>query len=202
LHLCTQLIIGVTGHRLHKLDINNKKLVEAVEGRLMELKHKYHDRKIIVMSPLAEGADRLVARMAMEKIDASLMVPLPLPFDLYQTDFSSDDSVKEFKELVGRAEYYFELPMKFGTRRELAVRDDESSNELRNQQYALAGAYIVERSNELIAIWDGNPEQGTGGTAQIVGWRRAGRVDLRYTNEADFFQRPVMTEPIVISPTP
>jgi hypothetical protein len=202
LHLCRQLIIGVTGHRLHKLDVNSESLIKAIEEVLVELKRKYHDRKMIVMSPLAEGADRLVARMAMETVGAFLMVPLPLPFDLYQTDFSSDDSVKDFKEMVGKAEYYYELPMKFGTREQLAVRKDQSSNELRNQQYALAGAYIVERSDELIAIWDGQPEKGTGGTAQVVGWRRAGRVDPRYVNEADFFQRPAMTEPLIISPEP
>lgn len=202
LHLCRQLVIGVTGHRLHKLDVNNGPLIEAIEEQLLELKRKHSDRRIIVMSSLAEGADRLVARMAMDRIGAVLWVPLPLPFDLYCTDFSTAESIDEFKDLVGKAEYYFELPMKFGTQEELAVRQDKSSNELRDQQYALAGAYIVERSDELIAIWDGEPEEGSGGTAQMVRWRRAGRVDAEYANDADFFQRPVMTEPLVISPEP
>ena len=197
-HFCRQLIIGVTGHRLHKLDIDNPALIAEIERVLMELKGKYSDQKIIVMSPLAEGADRLVAKMAMEQIDAVLWVPLPLPYDIYTTDFTTDESVEEFKKLVGKAEYYFELPMKFGTQQQLALQDDDSSNEMRNQQYALAGAYIVERSHELIAVWDGEPEDGTGGTAQVVRWRKAGRVDPEYTNNAQFFKRPEMSEPLII----
>lgn len=200
-HLCRQLVIGVTGHRLHKLDIDNAALIKAIGDLLLRLERKHRDRKIIIMSPLAEGADRLVAKMAMEKIGAELWVPLPLPFDLYSADFSTDESVEEFKILVGKAKYYFELPMKFGSQAELAIRQDRSS-ELRNQQYALAGAYIVERSDELIAIWDGEPEEGTGGTAQVVRWRREGRVDPEYANNSDFFQLPVMTEPLVIPPQP
>jgi len=202
LHLCRQLVIGVTGHRLHKLDVNNAALIQLIEDMLLGLKQKYNDRKIIVMSPLAEGADRLVARMAMDLIGAYLWVPLPLPYNLYSTDFTASDSVDEFMDLVGKAEYYFELPMKFGTQEQLATREDETSNERRNQQYALAGAYIVERSDELIAVWDGKPEDGTGGTGQVVRWRKAGSVDPEYANDADFFERPAMTEPLVIPSRP
>jgi hypothetical protein len=200
MYFCRQLIIGVTGHRLHKLDIDNPSLIGGIENVLAELKRKYEGRKIIVMSPLAEGADRLVAKIAVEQIGAVLWVPLPLPFDIYATDFTSVDSEEEFKRLVGKAEHYFELPMKFGTQEQLSLPDDVSSNEMRNQQYALAGAYIVERSHELIAVWDGQPEDGTGGTAQVVRWRKAGKVDPQYANNAEFFQRPEMTEPLIISP--
>ena len=54
---------------------------------------------------------------------------------------------------MGKAEHYFELPMKFGTQEQLASRMDDTTNELRNKQYALAGAYISDRSDEMIAVW-------------------------------------------------
>ncbi len=49
-----------------------------------------------------------------------LVVPLPLPYELYQSDFETWESMAEFRELVGKADYYFELPMRFGTLEELA----------------------------------------------------------------------------------
>jgi len=36
---------------------------------------------LILVSSLAEGADRMVARMAMDKFNMALHVPLPLPYD-------------------------------------------------------------------------------------------------------------------------
>ena len=144
----------------------------------------------------------MVARLAMDEFGMSLRVPLPLPYELYQTDFKSSESLTEFKELVGQAERYFELPMKFGTQEQLAARMDGTPNELRNKQYALAGAYIVERSDEMIAVYDQLPAAGTGGTGQVVNWRRQKEVDPEFTNESDLILRPAMKPVRIIAPSP
>ena len=47
----------------------------------------------------------------------------------------------------------------------------------RDLQYLLAGLYIARNSDVLIALWDGTLARGVGGTADIVEFRRTGRLD-------------------------
>ena len=71
------LVIGVTGHRnLHPEE--TELLQDQVRQLLRFLQQRYPDTPLLLLSPLAEGADRLVAKVALaEKI--RLIVPLPLP---------------------------------------------------------------------------------------------------------------------------
>ena len=128
----------------------------------------------------------------------ALQVPLPLPYDLYVTDFSNRRSVEEFKGLIGQAECYYELPMKFGNIRELASGQGTINNAARNQQYALAGAYILQRVDYLIAIYDGKPENGVGGTGQIVPWYNEGRVDPAYQYDDHYYLPPQRHPPLIL----
>ena len=192
--------LGVSGHRLHKLDVNNQQLQQNIRDALLSIREQFPDRQFIVLSPLAEGADRLVAKIAMETLDASLHVALPLPFDLYESDFTTPESVEEFKQMVGKAKYYYEVPMRFGNIRELAVFVE--SNEARNKQYALTGAYVIQRCDRLIAVWDGKPESGTGGTGQIVRWYTQGNIDPEYQYPDDYFLPSLKEEVIVLEPNP
>src|SRR5437763_792596 len=50
--------------------------------------------------------------------------------------------------------------------------------ETRAEAYEQAGQYVVERCDVLIALWDGQPPRGKGGTAEIVEWARERRVPL------------------------
>lgn len=190
--------IGVTGHRLHKLNLSDADLVCAIDDALADIVKKHSGARLIIVSPLAEGADRLVAQRAMKKFGMVLHVPLPLPFELYQTDFSSRESVEEFKAMVGTAEIYFELPMRFGNQQELTSHIDGSLNEKRNNQYALAGAYMVQYCDEMLAVYDGKPEGGVGGTGQIVRWRKAASPDDEFLSRSNFFITPEIKPPIVI----
>lgn len=194
--------IGVTGHRPHRLDIKDSTLIAAVEARLDEIVQRNPGKVFILVSPLAEGADRLVARIAMERYHMALHVPLPLPFDLYQTDFESRESLREFTELIGRAENYAELSMRFGSLETLARVADDADNEARNRQYALVGAYLAQRCDDVIAIYDGAGGQGTGGTAQIVEWCRQGQVPADFINSATFQLNPVETGLTVVDVAP
>ena len=194
-------IIGVTGHRLNKLDLNDQQLRQRIATALGDLKKQHPDVHFIIMSPLAEGADRLVVELAMNILHATLHVPLPLPYELYVSDFSDKESVEEFKRLVGLAESYYELPMRFGNIRDLALAENETNNEARNQQYALAGAYIIQRCDSLIAVYDGRPEAGTGGTGQIVRWFNEASVDSDYRYQDHYFQKPQKQHLITVAPS-
>lgn len=195
-----RVVIGVTGHRLNKLDVNSTPLKAAITATLQNIASAHPDAAFTVMSPLAEGADRLVATLAMELLNAELQAPLPLPYELYATDFTSPDSLEEFHELVGQANWYFEMPMRFGNLQSLASTSS-GSNEQRNKQYALVGAYVAQRSDYLLAIYDGKPEEGTGGTGQVLRWYEEGITDPDFLFANEYFEPASRNPAVVIDPS-
>lgn len=201
LGLKREFLIGVTGHRPHRLHADPTALRSAIAETLQKIQDEQGDKRLMLVSPLAEGADRIVAKIAMEEFDMGLIVPLPLPYELYQSDFESQESVAEFRELVGKADFYFELPMRFGSLEQLASKNSGDPNPLRDQQYALVGGYLVDRCDELIAIYDGGGAAGEGGSGQVVEWRREGSVPEDYQIRASFFSLPKKTPPLIIDPT-
>lgn len=201
-HIRREVYIGITGHRPHRVDLGNDDLLARINETLAAIAGQYPDRQLIIVSPLAEGADRVVAKLAIERYNMKLHVPLPLPFELYHTDFESVGSMQEFKRLVGVAETYFEMPMRFGSIETLASRVDGKANEARNKQYALVGAYLVQTCHELIGVWDGKPESGTGGTPEILRWRNDGVVPEDYRIDTEFFLPPKIKPAIVIDSLP
>lgn len=171
--------IGVTGHR--KLDdpaAMQALVKKAIDAEVEKLFPEESRRKIEsvrragttaisfrVLSPLAEGADRVVARAVLSNPDARLDVVLPLALEDYLEDFATEESRKEFGELLGRCR----KPVPLRTRR---IRDDRrdpgDQAELRRDAYKQVGQYVVDHCDVLVAVWDGQPPRGRGGTAEIV----------------------------------
>lgn len=160
------LVIGVTGH-IDLLDSDNH--LEALEYRVRSIfsdfKAAYPRTPLVVLSPLAEGADRLVARVALEK-GLRLIVPLPMPQPFYEADFKTRESKEEFRQLLARADTVLTLTS--------AAEYGEDEIRERNERYAHVGAYIARHSHVLIALWDEVPSEKVGGTAQIVQFRLEG----------------------------
>src|SRR5262249_2871465 len=119
----------------------------------------------ILLSPLAEGADRLVAEVALE-MNAQLIVPLPMSIDLYEEDFQ--DSKTEFHRLLKQAHFSFEV---FPPYDREAVKTDPQARDLR---YEAVGKYIVRASQILLALWDGVPSNKVGSTAAVVNFQTQG----------------------------
>jgi hypothetical protein len=186
------LVIGATGHRdLRDQDIPalEDQVAEAIKRlkrdyirrdcRLCSVKPLYHllrwlgcchgeETPIIVLSSLAEGADRVIARVALAQ-GATLIAPLPLPAEQYRHDFAPD-SVAEFERLKDRAIVVPVMPF---------VRDNSPDNvgekSRRAEQYREAGLFVVRHCHVLIALWDGDErDPAIGGTAEVVGFKRDG----------------------------
>jgi hypothetical protein len=85
------LTIGVTGHRDLLAD-EIPALKEKVRDFFLQLKSDYPDLDVQLITPLAEGSDRLVADVASE-MGINLIVPLPMPQTESEQDFSSRDAV-------------------------------------------------------------------------------------------------------------
>ena len=171
------VFVGVSGHRPPRLGPDPAAIERALEKTFAAIRDAWPDHRMVLLSPLAEGADRLAARVALDGLDAELHVPLPLPYELYvgsfgvSPDFDRGDSSAEFRELVGRATRYFEMPLRFGSFAELA---DPQAEALRARQYALCGGWLVSRAHEFVAVWDGDERSGEGGTSEVLRWRRQG----------------------------
>jgi len=175
------LVIGVTGHR----NIRERDLVvitAAVKKVLKDLKDSYPHTPFIILSPLAEGADRLVAREAMKpEIGAQLIVPLPLPRRLFENDFVTEKSKSEFANfLENPTTRVHEIGLVQGN-----TLESISTNGIhRDTQYAAGGAYIVANCHILIALWDGKESSAVGGTAQIVDFKLKGIPGYLTTEDA------------------
>jgi hypothetical protein len=152
------LRLGVTGHR--RLT-DEPAIAGAVRGLLDRL-HASFAREAAVpvawtlVSPLAQGADRIVARAALERPGARLEVVLPLPVDEYRRDFTGLADAAAFDELLDRAARVVGPPCA------------SAVGASREQAYLRAGQQVVDACEVLVAVWDGRPAAREGGTADVV----------------------------------
>jgi hypothetical protein len=160
------LRLGVTGHRSldHEADIR-RSVNTAIDQVLAVSSTGRASGKppdLVVVSALAEGADRLVVQECLSRDGATLVAALPLPAEEYAKDFVSDASRLEFAELLATA-----------TSVEIA-----QAMPTRDEAYERAGQMMVEQSDSVIAIWDGFAGAGRGGTADIVAYARSRGVPI------------------------
>ena len=161
------LRIGVTGHR--RLT-NPAALVPGIRAAVQGVVERFlgpeAEPALLVISALAEGADRLVAAEVLARPDATMEAVLPLPPGDYLDDFTGDASKAEFTEMLGRATSVW------------VARPGGS----RDEAYERAGRHVVDRADVLIALWDGEPPRGRGGTATVVSYARAQGVPVAWVS--------------------
>jgi len=98
------LRIGVTGHRrLTDPAALVPGIRAAIQGVVERFLGPAASPALLVISALAEGADRLVAAEVLAAPDATLEAVLPLPAGDYLDDFTGDASKAEFTEMLGQA---------------------------------------------------------------------------------------------------
>ena len=170
------LVIGVTGHRDPRgedIEELKRRVGQVFDGLASDYLTADGATPIVVLSSLAEGADQLVASVALER-GAILIAPLPMPLEEYRKDFQfglTPNALSEFDRLLARAAAAPEIPLLDGATIE-ALRDDARR---RAMQYREAGLYIVRHCQILLALWDGDESDvKTGGTAEIVRRQREG----------------------------
>jgi hypothetical protein len=149
----TKIIIGVTGHRTLQ---NPNPIIAGVDKTLQAIKKIFENESIVILSPLAEGADRIIAERALAIDGTKLIAVLPMPVEVYLEDFQSPISIKEFQGLLELADEIIELPRIIN----------------REESYRNVGKYLVAHCDVMIAIWDGQPARGPGGTAEVVALAR------------------------------
>jgi hypothetical protein len=187
-------VLSVTGHRdLRPEDC--EPIERALNSLFEDLRQKYPNTPLLVISQLAEGADRLVARSALTQ-GAALMALLPMSRAEYERDFQSAESRAEFAELVSQAQAVVELSEPPG-----APPTSESQVDARRSlQYALAGAAMVQQCQLLLALWTGQPSKKLGGTSDVVRYQLEGLPPLLAPRHSQL--DPPETGPVIHILTP
>ncbi|MCY7397790.1 MAG: DUF4231 domain-containing protein [Sphingomonas bacterium] len=159
------LVLGVTGHRPDMLDGEGERIerglgeiFDQMSGLVAQAAAEHAALfasaapQFHVVSPLAEGADQIAARVALAK-RFTLGAMLPFARDQYELDFAAGAPRDEFHALLAQATSVLELPGERAT--PLAA-------------YVMAGRATIAHCDLLIAIWDGEPPRGRGGTGEVV----------------------------------
>jgi hypothetical protein len=177
------LTLGVTGHRGRDANpavagpgqgviLNEDKVRAAIDAFLATLLQAVADLSgeakpwfdpsppvVALVSSLAEGADRIAARAALARA-MPLDVVLPCARSNYEQTFADDAARADFAALFERARARLILP--------LPAAPGASHDEQLARAYEAAGLTMLAQADILIAVWDGEPAKGRGGTAEIV----------------------------------
>lgn len=156
------LVVAVTGHR-DLVPAEMPLIRSRVRDCLFALRYEYPSRIIVVMTALAEGADRLVAEEALA-LGMPLSVVLPMPRAIYERDFATAESRRQFADLCDAASDLFELPLAPGN----TERNIDEQGPGRARQYAQLGVFLCAHCHLLLALWDGKESDQLGGTSHVV----------------------------------
>ncbi len=139
--------IGITGHR--GLPPRTQALIAAA---LCEELAPHAGAELVGVSCLAGGPDQLFARTV---LDLGGTLEVVVPAEQYREGLDPDER-HGYDELVAKAKHVERLPFVESTK----------------QAHLAAGQAVVDRSERLVAVWDGKPARGIGGTADIVSYAR------------------------------
>lgn len=139
--------VGITGHQ--NLGQRCAELVRVeIERRLDAIDHPF-----VGLTSLAAGADQIFAAAVLQ---AGGQLSVILPSDQIELSFQDPADAARFHDLVARAKEIVRMPF----------------SEPCEDAYWAAGKAIAERSDLVLAVWDGRPAGGLGGTADVVKYAR------------------------------
>lgn len=149
-------VIAVTGH----MDLSDGS-VPLVRAELRQILAEAAARGPLTgLSCIACGADSLFAEAVLQA-GGDLVVVVPSA-DYRETRVKPEEA-ELFDQLAAEAS-------------ELIVMPFETAGP---EAYQAANALLLERADVLVAVWDGRPPAGKGGTGDMVGHARAAGVDVR-----------------------
>lgn len=143
-------VVGFTGHRRLAEEERVRQLIAGALDSLFEHDHL----EWLAVSSAAEGGDMIFAQEVLQR-GLQWKAMLPLPQIDFQRDFE-DGKWPEVERLLGQAA------------EEMVIAQEGN----REEAYLDCGIETVNACDVLIAVWDGEPARGPGGTADIVTFAR------------------------------
>jgi hypothetical protein len=151
------MIVGVAGHQ-KRVGIDWDWVSQAISTHLSVMPIQK------ALSSLAEGTDQVFADAA---IDLGIAVVAIIPLDDYERFFSQAGLTK-YRDLLQQC-----------TQVSLHWSGDPE------HAFLNAGRYIVDSCDLLVAVWDGQPADGLGGTADIVLYAKEQKRTILHLNPCD-----------------
>lgn len=139
--------VGVTGHQ--GLPVQTRQLVAAA----------LHDAlagcgpELVGVTMLGQGADQLFADAVLARGGRLEVV---VAAERYRDAFDDPEAQRRYDELIAKAHHIERLPN---------VESTEAA-------HMAGGQVVVDRSDLMLAVWDGKPARGLGGTADVVAYAR------------------------------
>lgn len=150
--------IGITGHQRLAKRLTEQRAPQSedaawdwVEDAFARYLDDLGSHDLVIISSLAGGADQRLARVGVRH-GAQLEVIVPAAG--YINALEREEERKGFVELLSRAAAVETLA--FGEPSEAA--------------FFAAGKRMVELSDAVVAVWDGRPAEGLGGTGDVVAY--------------------------------
>ena len=166
--------VGITGHQ----DLGSSERVAWVRTTLERLIEAY--RVTEGFTCLAAGADSLYAELL---IRHGIPYTPILPCRRYEEAFHDEGERARFQQLLSAAPKIvwcdFDRPSRAA--------------------YFEAGKEVVDRSDLLFAVWDGQAARGFGGTADVVSYALMRRIPVVHLDTARLKVAPIRPRPIVLS---
>jgi hypothetical protein len=147
--------VGITGHQ------NIPEQAEPLVREVLEQLLAEQGEPLTCATSLAEGADQMCAGLVLK---AGGRLHAVVPCTGYEKSFGTAAAAERFRSLLEKSSAVETLPF--------PRPSDEA--------FLAAGRRVVDLSELLIAVWDGGPSRGKGGTADIVEYaqRRGVRVKV------------------------
>jgi hypothetical protein len=146
--------IGVTGHQL--IPVQEASFVHDAIAMLLSTSSPL---EVIGITSLAAGADQIFAKAVLEQGGKLKAV---VPCARYEDAFTDHSARYEYFRLLAQA-----------SDREILPYSGPS-----DEAFLAAGKRVVEISDLIVAIWDGRPAKGRGGTADAVAYARDNNKDV------------------------
>ena len=160
------LSVGVTGHRAESLP---KPILERLRSQIRDVLLLIADAgqallneehgcfaadppRLRFVSPCADGADQIAAEIAVD-LGWELQAVLPFEREEYRQSLASRGARERFDALLNHAHCVLELP---------------GRGEAQVDAYVMTGRATVAHCDLLLAVWDGLPPRGRGGTGEVV----------------------------------
>jgi len=144
------LAVGFTGHRKVPYETKSR---QVIRDFLAQQKESHHGVMYGICSAAA-GGDQLFAESCIE-LKIPLRILLPRPAEQFRADFDAASWQRSVHIM------------------ENAISVEVTGQyEARNEQFYDCGIQTVAESQLLVALWDGQPSRGVGGTQEIVSYAR------------------------------
>jgi hypothetical protein len=145
--------IAISGHR--GMPAHSALIIEQAIRSALDDQHS----ELVGLSCIADGPDQIFARAV---LDHGGTIEVIVPAERYRESLP-EAAHDEYDALLAQAADVHRLP---------SVESDSDA-------HMAASAYMIDRADELWAVWDGKPARGYGGTADVVAYAREHGIPVR-----------------------